>query len=313
MDQPANDSTHGLPAEPHALGSAAQMATDPSALLALAARVEGRGGYNLAKLLRAAAEAVVRRRADDLLPSAPEGEDLLETVRGVGAAWDGEGLLAPLAPCLRGAVERLAADALPLMADAPDPRVCRRCGHVVADAEPFDACPRCLADAHTYLVQRPIWWLTAHDPLRALEALERTPLRLRALMDLVPRERWTERPEPGTWSPHEVLVHLRDAQGVLVQRVERILDEDDPSLDLAMVWTWAEAGREHDTDAVMAAYLGARREVIARLRAVDAAAWWRTARHREFGRLTLTEQVSYFAAHEPTHLRQVRAAAVRFA
>jgi hypothetical protein len=43
----------------------------------------------------------------------------------------------------------------------------------------------------------------------------------------------------------------------------------------------------------------------------DAAAWWRTARHREFGSLTLTEQVSYFAAHEPTHLRQVRAAAVR--
>jgi hypothetical protein len=35
--------------------------------------------------------------------------------------------------------------------------------------------------------------------------------------------------------------------------------------------------------------------------------WWRTGRHEEFGVVTIRQQVSYFAAHESTHLAQIRA------
>ena len=59
-------------------------------------------------------------------------------------------------------------------------------------------------------------------------------------------------------------------RALLAQRVERILTEDDPDLEAQQVWG-------------------------------------RTGDHREFGRLMLTQQVGNFAAHEPTHLRQVRA------
>jgi hypothetical protein len=287
-------------------------ATDPSALLALAARSEGHGRYNLAKLLRAAAAAVVQRRADERLSEAPEGDDLVNLLVAASDAWTADALLAPLAPSLRRAALRLGQDALPLMADAPDPRLCRRCGHLEADGRTPDTCPHCLADADTFFVQRPVWWLTAHDRESALAALARTPRRLRELLERVPRERWAKRPDARTWSPHEVLVHLRDAQGVLAQRVERLLEEDDPELDLAMVWTWTAAGRDDDTEALLAAYEGTRQQVLQRLLAVPLAGWARTGRHQEFGRLTLTEQVSYFAAHEPTHLRQVQVAVVRF-
>lgn len=55
----------------------------------------------------------------------------------------------------------------------------------------------------------------------------------------------------------------------------------------------------------MGAYQSAREDTVARLARIDSAGWQRTGRHEEFGRVTLIEQASYFAAHELTHLRQL--------
>jgi hypothetical protein len=280
---------------------------DPATLLALAARVEGDGRYNVAKVLRAAAKARVQRDADDRLAAAPRDDALRVELARVADAMADNPLLAPLADPLRVGVARYAAGEVPLLADVADPRVCRRCGYVVA-GEPPDACPRCGADADTFLVQRPVWWLDRHDRGTALAALARTPVALQSLLERVPRGAWSTRPDPTTWSPHEVIAHLRDAQGVLALRVERILEEDDPDLEAQMVWSWNAAPRSATTDEALQAYLTSRRDVLARLHAAPPEAWWRTGRHAEFGRLTLTQQVSYFAAHEPTHLRQVRVA-----
>jgi hypothetical protein len=280
---------------------------EPATLLALAARVEGEGRYNVAKLLRAAVMARGQREADDRLPHAPRGEALLDALARVAAALAEDPLLAPLAAPLARGTALFAAGALALIDDVPDPRVCRRCGHVVAEG-PLESCPRCGADEATFLVQRPVWWLDRHDPRSAQEALAHTPARLQALLERVPQGAWAVRHEPATWSPHEVVAHLRDAQSVLEQRVEAILTHDEPDLDAQMVWSWNEGERPAPTHEVLAAYLASRQRVLLRLAAAPADAWWRAGRHREFGRLTLTQQVSYFAAHEPTHLRQLRAA-----
>ncbi len=277
-------------------------------LLALAARVEAEGRYNVAKLLRAAVGARAQREADDALTGAPRGDALLEALAEVADAFAADPLLAPLSEPLRVGTRTFAAGAVPLIDAVPDPLVCRRCGHV-AMAEAPEACPRCGADGITFLVQRPVWWLERYDPAAALAQLERTPARVRALLDRVPAADRSRRPDPGTWSPHEVLAHLRDAQGVLEQRVAAILEHDDPDLEAKMVWSWNQEARPATTQEVLDAYLASRARVLERLRGVPADAWWRTGHHREFGRLTLTQQVSYFAAHEPTHLRQLAAAA----
>jgi hypothetical protein len=277
-------------------------------LLALAARVESEGRYNVAKLLRAAVGARAQREADEALAAAPRNEELLEALREVVADFAADPLLAPLSEPLRAGTRTFAAGAVPLIDEVPDPVVCRRCGHV-AMAEAPDACPRCAADGATFLVQRPVWWLERYDAASAMAQLERTPARVRALLDRIPTTDWPRRPDPGTWSPHEVLSHLRDAQGVLEQRVEAILEHDDPDLEAKMVWSWNQEARPATTQEVLDAYLASRARVLERLRGVPADAWWRTGRHREFGRLTLTQQVSYFAAHEPTHLRQLVTAA----
>ena len=296
----------------------------PAALLALAARVEAEGRYNVAKLLRAAAAARLQREADERLEAAPRGEALLAALRSVADSFERDPLLGPLAGPMRTGVATFAAGDVPLIDAVPDPLVCRRCGHVVVEADAGSgpdtgrapdagsvqvACPRCGADRETFLVQRPVWWLERHDPASALRSLERTPRVLRALLERVPADARTRRPRPEVWSPHEVVAHLRDAQGVLEQRAELILDHDDPDLEVKMVWSWNSEERPATTDEVLAEYLASRERVLARLRVAPAGAWWRTGRHGEFGRLTLTQQVSYFAAHEPTHLRQVRMAA----
>jgi hypothetical protein len=283
---------------------------EPAALLALAARVETEGRYNVAKLLRAAAMARLQRDADDRLPEAPRGEALHQALGRVAAAMDEDPLLAPLAAPLSRGTSLFAAGALALIDDVADPRTCRRCGHVVAD-ERGEACPHCGADEATYWVHRPVWWLDRYDPRSAQDALARTPAKLQALLERLPEAAWADRPDPATWSPHEVVAHLRDAQDVLEQRIEAILGQDDPDLEAQMVWAWNEGERPASAPEVLAAYLASRQRVLLRLAGAPADAWWRTGRHREFGRLTLTQQVSYFAAHEPTHLRQVRAAVAR--
>ena len=156
---------------------------ESAALLALAAGVEGEGRYNVAKLLRAAVVAQLQRAADERLPRAPRGEALLDELSAVAAALAADPLLAPLAAPLSRGTRLFAAGALALIDDVPDPRVCRRCGHVVADVDPVEACPHCGADEATFLVQRPVWWLDRYDPGSAQVGLRYTTVRLLRIPD----------------------------------------------------------------------------------------------------------------------------------
>ena len=54
-------------------------------------------------------------------------------------------------------------------------------------------------------------------------------------------------------------------------------------------------------------HLGSRKEIIAALEGIPLKDWWRNGEHKEFGTVTLKQQVSYFAAHELGHLRQINA------
>jgi hypothetical protein len=54
-------------------------------------------------------------------------------------------------------------------------------------------------------------------------------------------------------------------------------------------------------------YRASRTETLGKLTQVPLADWRRTGRHEEFGVITLRQQISYFAAHEVTHLPQIEA------
>jgi hypothetical protein len=107
----------------------------------------------------------------------------------------------------------------------------------------------------------------------------------------------------GEWSAHQVLEHLHNAQMLFRGRIDQLIAGGDPELASVMVWTMEDAGG--DTAGLLGAYTALRAEIVGILSGLSAETWQHTGRHEEWGRVTLAEQASYFANHEPTHLAQL--------
>jgi hypothetical protein len=275
--------------------------------LALAARLEGEGQYNLAKLLRAASESVLRHEVY-LRPAPPPGDALLQVLQDVVVAMDGMPVATELRDALARGVAEMAAGRLPLIKDTPHPYVCRTCGTTTLGAPP-PMCPTCGAQAATFKRFLPVYWLQALDPPAALAHLRATPDKVAALLAGVPEEEAARTPAEGGWNLRQALAHLRDAQGVLAARVDLLLAEDEPELTSQAVFTWA-ARAEADpptTAEIFADYKASRARTVATLEDASWAQWQRRGFHEEFGPVTVTQQASYFATHELTHLPQLEA------
>ncbi len=278
-------------------------------LLALAANLEAEGQYNHAKLLRAAAAALLTRAARRLeLPG--DKPDLLREGQLVIERLSKSPLEPELVQALRLARQALEEGRLPAYEETPDPYLCRICGYL-ALGEP-DGCPQCGAQPQTFQRFRPIYWLEAFDPYAALEHLRSTPhkvadLLARAGAPLPGPAAEAVAGEGGGWSLRQALSHLRDAQGVLALRVDLILSQENPLMEAKAVFEWAsQAGQGAASSAeIFESYRTSRAQVLESLEILPLQDWWRRGQHEEFGELRLYQQVSYFACHELTHLPQI--------
>jgi uncharacterized damage-inducible protein DinB len=276
-------------------------------LVALANKMEGEGQYNIAKLARAGAEALLRQAAYNLqLPT--EDEALVAEIRRVARRLAGFGASRELLEALERGAAAMAAGRLPLYDETPHPYVCRTCGWMVIGG-PDEKCTRCGAWPATFMRFPPSYWLDALDPYAAMRKLKDTPRDITELLKGLSEDAMSREPSPGEWSIRQVIVHLRDAQGLLDFRLKLLLEEEDPLLESKAVFGWAaqEAASPASTSEIFKTYLASRQRTITRLEDIPLESWWRTGRHEEFGPLTLRQQVSYFALHELTHLPQIEA------
>ncbi len=276
---------------------------DSIRLVALAAELEKEGQYNAAKLLRAASTALINRASTEVtVPADAKAQaDELDRLSSDFAATAAASLAGPL----QAAARALRAGGVPLYVDTPDPYVCRICGETVLD--PFEQrCSGCGRWPDTAEPHRPIYWIRASTPVESLSLLTATPQSvIRILQDGA-----TDVPGPdGGWTAHQTLEHLHNAQSVFRGRIDQLLAGGQPELASVMVWTM-ESG-DVSTSELLDAYLSLRSEIIEVLSAADPLAWWNRGSHEEFGVVTLAEQASYFANHEPTHLAQLADAAAR--
>ena len=274
-------------------------------LFGLATRIEGKGQYNAAKLLRAAADAVVRRAAyqdglsTDLRVIGSDLEEVIQALRRL-----------PVGPAIVDAVERARSEILAgrqtMVSDFPDAYVCRRCGESSL-GPPEHPCRTCGAWPTTFQRFLPIYWLNELDPPAAQHHLRATPPQLDTLLDGLAESDMAREPEDGSWSIRHAVTPIRDADAVLNTRIKLITEQDNPSLAFAAVFAWTAEAAAHAvrTDEIVSQYRASRAESLERLQALRFEDWWRTGRHDEFGTVTLLAQVSYFAAHELTHLRQI--------
>ncbi len=273
--------------------------------LALAARMEREGQYNIAKLLRAAADSMARRAANELtLPA--DRKRLTEEVERAVAALSGLGVEDDLVAALSRGSTAMAEGRLPLINETPHPYVCRTCGHAALD-EPASRCPTCGAWPATFQQFLPVYWLNDLEPFAALQRLRDTPKEVKRLLDGLSEDVLSKKPKDGGWSMREVVSHLRDAQGVLSARLQLLLEEENPRLTSQAVFEWVtrEEAQSPTTQEIFDTYGASRQETVARLESIPLKDWWRTGQHEEFGPITLRQQVSYFAAHESTHLPQI--------
>lgn len=275
-------------------------------LFALAARLEGEGQYNLAKLARAAADSLCRQSAY-LINIPTEKDKLAADIQQTIEALFHLNMSADLLSALKQGTEVMAQGQLPLIHVTPHPYVCRTCG-TISLSPPVNSCPTCGAWSDTFQRFLPVYWLDALEPFAALERLRQTPLAVDKLIEGLSDEALNQVPPDGGWAIRNVLSHLRDAQGVLDFRVDLFIKAVHPVLESKAVFAWAknEAERPPSARDIFKTYRASRAETLRKLESIPLSDWWRTGEHEEFGTVTLRQQVSYFAAHERTHLSQIQ-------
>ena len=247
--------------------------------LALASRLEGEGQYNNAKLIRAGVESVLRKgayRRD--IP--PEHIRLVRELEQAASFFSGYGLGNDLVNALKQGANALADGRLPQIDETPNPFVCRTCGYFAID-EPPSRCPDCNSWSTTYKAFPPVYWLSELEPTVALERMRKTAEEIEVMLAGLTEEHCGFKVTEHEWSIHQLITHIRDAQGVLASRLTLLLEQDDPSLESKAVFEWVSKTEDESPTSgeIFKSYKKSRYETISTLEGTPLADWWRTGRH----------------------------------
>ena len=143
--------------------------------------------------------------------------------------------------------------------------------------------------------------------ISASAVLSVTPTRWASLAQTVPADLLSLPPAPGEWSALECLQHLIDTEPVFQFRIDAFLaGRDFPDFDPDSQGTKPDARRKPaDLAAEYARLRAAGLDALARLTPGDLD---RQAVHQELGRVTLSEMVHEWAAHDLMHTVQAERA-----
>lgn len=280
-------------------------------LAALARGLEREGGYNGAKLVRAALERELIRHAER---EAPAGVAALGALEGLADELTSEYPAAFVSALRAAAAEARRTGGTITLAAAPRIHTCRVCGELFLGESVPAACPTCEAPALSFHEQLPVWYLEHAEPGTILAELATGPHRVAQAVGDRSDEVLEREPAPGQWSARQTLEHLLFAEDLLAERIPRLLAEDEPDLVARAVWTETPPSDEGsaatgEPSSVIAARLRVLREAtVERLRGLDDAGWARAGHHPEWGRVTVLSQAAYFVRHEAAHLAQLAAA-----
>jgi uncharacterized damage-inducible protein DinB len=140
-----------------------------------------------------------------------------------------------------------------------------------------------------------------------IEAYAAGPAKVRAAVAGLTREELTARPGPGKWSIQEVVIHLADSDAISIDRMKRILTEDDPPLLYADETAYVDRLHTHtqDLEDALILFEVGRRQWARVLRELPDAAFARTGQHNRKGAVTLGGMVKSYIGHIDDHLKFV--------
>jgi uncharacterized damage-inducible protein DinB len=119
----------------------------------------------------------------------------------------------------------------------------------------------------------------------------------------------TARPGPGQWSILEVVVHLADSDAIAIDRMKRMLTDDNPPLLNADESAYTERLFPHEQSLEYALTLFdlGRRQFARVLRNLPPEAFERAGTHNRRGRMTVGGMVGDYIKHVDDHLAFVHA------
>ena len=145
-------------------------------------------------------------------------------------------------------------------------------------------------------------------PERYMLSLRKTPVVLNALLNGVTQAQAQQLTDgPGGWNVVETMCHIRDSADISLTRAQRILSEDHPLLPNFDPTANAQ-GRDYASQnlaAEFAAYLEARKQLVALLDGITAEQWQRQGTHSSYGDLTLLELMVFVEWHDLNHIEQI--------
>ncbi len=146
------------------------------------------------------------------------------------------------------------------------------------------------------------------DPRRTLRTLTKNHALLRAVLGSASQEKLQSgRDGADGWSALFVLCHLLDYEVIFGRRAHAILTADAPRIEamdndaLIVAHDYANC----DSAAVLRELIERRNALVARLSALDDAAWQRTGVHPEFGAGTLLHFCANACMHDIDHIEQI--------
>lgn len=111
---------------------------------------------------------------------------------------------------------------------------------------------------------------------------------------------------PGEWSAREVVLHLAAVdEEVWHPRLDALVREEFPHWPWVEPGPWSGPGVER-FDGALAAFAERRAATVARLDALDDAAWAKVGRHETFGLLDVAALLRIAIDHDAEHLGQLR-------
>jgi hypothetical protein len=148
-----------------------------------------------------------------------------------------------------------------------------------------------------------------HDLDQTIALLAHTPGALNALLRDLP-ESWTHRNEgEGTWTPFDIVAHLIDSEyGNWIPRTQMVLEHGESrTFEPLNRGGHTRVSQGKSMTQLLDDFARARAENLDQLRALHLRPedLERRGRHPTFGRVTLSQLLGTWAAHDLTHLHQL--------
>src|SRR5262249_55808620 len=140
-----------------------------------------------------------------------------------------------------------------------------------------------------------------------MQGLAGTPYVIDRLLGEAGPADFNRRPDPDRFTIREVMGHLADWEGVWLERILKMHDEDHPFLPGYDEGQWAiDHDYSHmDVSEQQARFRRGREKLVSTLKALTPEQWERTASHGEWGHVTIEGLAALVIGHDGYHMRQI--------